>query len=213
MRSKLVGAGVSALLCSHAMGQIVGEASWVWEVTTQDGDSVVEPGETAIVDLSIDMEPDVFTGPGGPIVVLGLSGALWDLVGQQNASLGTITDWSLELDQQQDPKVGDSDIFGLSAVQIPVPDTFKHDDPIHVFTFEWTPSEAGAFSVEYATDTVDDFIYVLTGTVAFDDLAVEEWAVNEASIGFEVAPSPGPLGLGAVGIIGALAHRSRRRSS
>jgi len=209
MRLTLVGAGASVFLSSHAMGQIAGEASWVWEVTTQDGDSVVEPGETAIVDLSIDMEPDVFTGPGGPPIVLGLFLAQWDMLGQQNSSNGMIVDWTAPLDSVAASESDGTNITGLVAFQTGSPDTFLHDDPIHVLTFEWAPATVGTYGVEYITSTLNDSVSVLTGTIAFDDLVAEEWSVNDAIVPFQVVPSPTSLTLYICAAAGAAVSRRR----
>jgi hypothetical protein len=50
----LGGPGVPA-----ALGQDEFLATWLWDVTTQNGDAIVEPGETATITLSIDFTPNV----------------------------------------------------------------------------------------------------------------------------------------------------------
>ena len=54
----LAGATTPAL----ADGPLQGTATWLWDVTTQNGDAIVEPGETATVTISMLIEPD----PGSP---------------------------------------------------------------------------------------------------------------------------------------------------
>ena len=61
-------------LTSAALAQTEGTATRLGSVSdTGDGDGLIEPGESAIISLSIDLEPDVDGD-----TVLGLGSAIWD---------------------------------------------------------------------------------------------------------------------------------------
>ena len=200
-------------LCSPAMAQVEGEATWLWSVTTQDGDAIVEPGETAMVTLAIDMEPD--TDPDGP--VLGLAGVIFDTLGGANAMKGQVSGWVFHNDL--DFVVGDTtttdgvSLFGSTAAQLPLLD-LVHFDPIDVITFEWSPIEAGTYTVDYATVTASwetmnpGFASIYVG----DDRNFEnvDWPIAEAAITFDVVPAPG-VAPGALALA-LVAGAARRRA-
>jgi hypothetical protein len=77
-------------LTSAAAAQVGGSADWLWDVATDNGDSIVQVGEVATVTLSLDMSPDV-DYPNGP--VLGLGRVEFDTIGGDNADFGSILAW------------------------------------------------------------------------------------------------------------------------
>jgi hypothetical protein len=195
-----------------AMAQVEGQATWLWEVTTQDGDAIVEPGETATVTLSIDMTPDV-NYPDGP--VLGLGGALFDTLGGLNADKGSIVGW-----QVHEPFYGIGgdvtttdgvSLFGTVVGQIVgVHPFYSPADPIGVLTFSWMPFDYSPFEIAYDTHT--DLMMIWEGDLQDNEPPVEpkyDWDVVEADITFQVVPAPGGAVL--IGLLPMLL-RSRARS-
>jgi hypothetical protein len=181
---------------SNAHAQVDGKATWLWEVTTDDGDSIVEPGESAQVSLMLDMDPDV-NYPDGP--VLGLGGVAFDLVGDGGAANGQVTDW--QVNPVLIALIGDLtttdgvSLFGVTAVQFTIA-VFSPDDPIQVITFSWRPSEIGSYSVQYDSSSWNpisvrpehDLAAIWTGTMESEFLV--PWPVTEAQISFNVVPPP-----------------------
>lgn len=199
-------------LASGATAQVGGNATWAWDVTTQNGDAVVEPGETATVSLSIDFDPDA--GPQGP--VLGLGQAVWDTANQSNGDLGAIIEWSVpsnltELTGDTTTTDGVS-LFRSTAAQGGGQFVgFSYDDPIHVLTFEWSPNVLDDYVVTYNTfsqidNNPENQIIVWEG----EDVEHAEfffWRIDEATITFQVVPAPGVASFLLVGLI---ATRPRR---
>jgi len=193
--------------CSAASGQ--GTATWEWAVSTQDGDAVVHPGETATVSLSLNFSPDV-SYPDGP--VLGLEEAVFSTLGGTNADQGMILDWSITENllflMREDTTTTDGvSLFDTTAAQSVDQDIFLPFDPLAVLEFEWEPAEEGAYTVEYSTSTAVMAVWEKTGK---GNEGVE-WFVEEAEISFAVVPAPS----GVVIVIGAalcaLSRRTRWR--
>lgn len=203
---------VVTVLASHAIGQVGGDANWLWNVTTQDGDAIVEPGETATVTLSIDFHPDADVD--GP--VQGLGTAYFDTAGLGGAANGTVVGWQVlnDLDNLSgDTTTTDGvSLFGTSAIQLTPFPGFVHDDPIDVLQFEWQTENYSSYQVEYATFTSDrmhgdHMIIVWEG----DDLFSAKpypWPIEEAAVVFEVVPAPAAS---FVVVAGMMANCKRRR--
>jgi hypothetical protein len=145
------------------------------------------------------MSPDV-NFPDGP--VLGLAHAVFDTIGGTNADMGSIIDW--ELHKPFDKLLGKFDetttdsvsLFGTLVFQHAQSDVFNPADPIGVITFFWQPDAPGAYTVNYATET--DELFVWEGSKARDFDAFP-WRVEEAAIAFEVVPgvaTPSVIALG-----------------
>lgn len=191
--------------CSIAGAQINGTATWLWDVSTQNGDTIVEPGETAMISLSIDMDPDV-DWPNG--TVLGLGGALFDTLGGVNADKGGILTWELAFPFSE--IIGDGDttttdgtsLFNTFVIQTLENDVFSPADPITVLIFEWDPRHVGSYSVQYATDS--SFVSIITNEGGVN------WNVQEAAISFEVIPSPAA---GTAVVIGCVLVSRRQRGT
>lgn len=186
-----------------------GDASWLWSVATQDGDGVVEPGETATITLSVDMVPAM----NGEWAFIG--GAFFDTLGGLNADQGTVLHWQVL--NELDVFAGDTtttdgvSLFDTSAGQLYGIDPFVQDNPVDVFRFEWMAQSYSMYEVEYETltasifDNVAGFIDVWAGP-SLGELERELWSVSETTIQFQVVPSPGA----AVVLLGSLAYARRR---
>jgi hypothetical protein len=181
--------------------------TWLWEVTTQDGDAIVEPGESATILLSLDFVPDV--DPIGP--VYGLANVLFDVQGAKNAATGMIPEdpdghpgdvldpWDDAFYEQQTSD--GTSLFGVLAGQ-----SFKgidHDDPAHILLFEWIPDEYAAYQVTYETLTEG-----LAMWVDPDEQIPVLWDVVEATVVFQVVPSPGAAVLILMGVLASRRSRS-----
>jgi hypothetical protein len=193
-----------------ALGRMDGTATWLWEVTTQDGDALVEPGETATVSLSVDMDPNV-NYPDGP--VLGFAGTVFDTLGGMNADLGAIVDFGIADIFFQN--LGDDftttdgvSMFGTTAFQDPLFFNFSPADPILVFEFEWQPGTYDVFDAQYVTATRG--LGVFEGDLG--DFQGISWGVNEADIVISVVPAPAGSLLITTACVG-LALRRRRPHS
>jgi len=204
--------GVMCVTASGAFAQVGGEASWLWEVSTQNGDSIVEPGETPTITLSIDMRPDAMQG--GP--VLGFGGVVFDTFGSGGALQGAMLDWSVlnDLDNIGGGDTTTSDgvsLFGTAAGQDPLLPSFLHDDPIGVLSFEWATDDFSQYEVMYETmslvpDQGEHVIIVWEGTNGFD-ATPHLWPIEEALISFQVVPAPASAVVVGLSVIAAGCRR------
>jgi len=191
--------------CSAASGQ--GTATWEWAVSTQDGDAVVHPGETATVSLSLNFSPDV-SYPDGP--VLGLEEAVFSTLGGTNADQGMILDWSITENllflMREDTTTTDGvSLFNSTASQSVSQDIFLPFDPLPVLEFEWEPVNVGSYVVVYSTSTSVMEVWEKNG-----ELPVSvEWFVEEAEISFAVVPTPPGALVLAFAAVGAFGQRRR----
>lgn len=210
MRSQLITV-LSGALGAAYVAAAQGEATWLWSVTTQNGDAIVAPGETALVTLEVMMEsklydPDMFA----------FGAAFFDTLGKQGAAFGQIVDWKIL--GQLDVIYGDTttsdgvSLFGTMTGQYPQFPKFSQDNPIAVFEFEWMPLVMGRYVVEYETySNIPDHEHEINVWIAqepgdFDDS--EFWPVSEAAISFQVVPGPPSLWVLAVA---PMTMRRRRR--
>ncbi len=194
-----------------AHAQLDSTATWLWEVTTDNGDAVVEPGETAAVTLSVLMElpPDA---PKDLLVAFGA--AMFDTLGANGAPLGHIKDWTIhnQLDFAGDQTTTDGVSLFNTYVGQPIQDIVL-DNPIDVLTFYWAADASGRFDVAYSTKTsIPDqagFVHVLVGP---PDCVCElqAWLIEEASVAFLVVPPPATM---TVVLFGASHLWLRRRES
>lgn len=177
--------GLLAGGASAACAQVDGVGTWLWEVTTEDGDAIVESGETATITLFMDMEPDV-NYPFGP--VLGFATATFDTLAGPDADKGHIVGWEIlnGLDNLGDFTTTDGvSLFGSTPGQ-PRGDALIPDDPIAVLAFQWVPDVLGSYDVSYATSTSAFLVY--QGSLS--EPQVFEWSVEEANVAFVVVPAP-----------------------
>jgi len=207
-------AGLPVLAC--AAGAWAGEepsVTWLWEVTTDDGDALVEPGETASITLSADMEPSVGEpGQTDGFIVVGLAATIFDTLGGLNADRGGIVGWEV-LNMLTFP-TGDLtttdgvSLFNTHAGQGPTFNViFTTDDPVDVLTFSWSTDDFSGYTAHYQTHTSVFAIGESEGDLNFDNtFAVTD--ILEAQVQFQVAPSP-PVS--AAVLLAMLAVRRRRR--
>jgi hypothetical protein len=184
--------------------------TWLWSVTTDNGDALVEPGETASVLLSIDFDPDVFEKGLTGELVTGLGMARFDTLGGVNAAKGTILGWQVENNLGE--KTGDQttsdgvSLFGTNAQQ-GLGELFVWDDPIDVLSFEWSTEEFGQYSVNYSTSMLEPLL-VWEGHFGDEFGELVEWDHVEAEVVFQVVPAPASA-LPIAGLVLAMTRRRR----
>ena len=209
-RRRRMSACVGAFACgSAAFGQAQGMGHWISEVTTQDGDSIVEPGETATVSLWMDMDPSVGEMLPDGTSVLGLGGGNFDIVGGTNADKGSILGWEVNrtLSLGLEGITDGVSIFDIALFQLPFSGPFDDDDPIFLLSFEWEPSTYGFFQAKYAPSVESNDAPGLV-VVWKNDGDAELWPTDKHQIAIMVVPSPSGMGA-LLGVI-VLATRSRR---
>jgi hypothetical protein len=202
--------GVVSVAAGTGLAQVGGQATWLWEVTTQNGDAVVEPDESATITLSVGMTPDIGQGS----LTQGFAQATFDVLGGTGADTGEIVDWKIlnNLDLLGDPdEIDGVNIIGVTALQT-TGDPFNDADPIDVFEFVWKPGVYDDRVVEYSTfsdleDHGDHLIIVWVGEDVWKSHA-ELWPIDEAMISFQVVPAP-PSAL-LLALAGIAAARRRR---
>jgi len=190
----ILGIGVER---AHAQdGEFIGE--WLWEVTTDDGDALVEPGETAAVTLSVDLDPSVGDpGPTPGLVVSAFGGAIFDVLGGLNADKGQILGWEYPTEELLyafgDVATTDGiSIFGVSVAQGVGDAPEDPGDPLDVLTFFWrTENFTNQYVVEFSTNTSDEFFVAWEGELPGDtEYGFSLDDALEASIAFDVVPVP-----------------------
>jgi hypothetical protein len=144
VRSSLLVHAIPAL----ALGQ--GEATWLWSVSTQDGDAIIDPGETAIITLELLMESGFYDPE-----MFAFGASIFDTLGGRGADAGHIVSWNvLEhfADATGDLTTTDGvSLFGTTAMQFDIQGPFSADNPVAIFEFEWAPDVLGSYVVEYET--------------------------------------------------------------
>jgi len=153
--------GLPVLAC--AAGALAGEepsVTWLWEVTTDDGDALVEPGETATVTLSADMEPSVGEpGQTDGFIVVGIGSTIFDTIGGMNADRGGIADWQ---------------VLNMLDFQL---------------GWSWSTDDFSGYVVQYETSTEGFLIGEGDEPGDIDDSFLAR-TVFEAKVEFHVIPSP-----------------------
>jgi len=186
-----------------AVARADGMGIWKWDISTNDGDPIVEPGEIATIDLELDFDPDV-----DGINVTGLSAVIFDVLGGTNAANGHIVDWQVNEDLSflaGDLTTTDGvSLFNINAGQLTLFGPFSTADPIHVISFQWKPDLIDDYMVQYMTDTQS--LEIWEGS--FGDNTSVPWTPVEADISFQVFPAPGSVGC-ALAAAGVMAGRRR----
>jgi len=207
--------GRMALLATLALGgaaRAEGVGEWFASVTTQDGDAIVEPGESAFVTLGMDFTPDL-DWDDGP--ALAYSTVIWDTLGGEGADRGSIAGWTIPVELVSltgDLTTTDRvSLFGSSIGQLCLFGVCVPDDPLNpILTFEWQPDEYTPLTVEYSTLTHK--LLVLEGEpFDFDHV---EWEPVETTVTFQVVPGPGGwlVTTFASGLAGVAVRPRRRRA-
>jgi hypothetical protein len=184
-----------------------GTATWLYDITTQDGDAIVEPGETASVTLTLLMNPNP-----GDAEYVGIGIAIFDTLGGANAANGQILGWQYHYnlgDLYGDLTTTDGvNLYNTHAGQLAGAFTgpFTSANPIDVLTFEWQPLVAGHYDVAYSTESDADGPHTVKVWEFIDDEeTLATYPVTEAAITFTVIPAP------ATAILLAAAGATRRR--
>jgi hypothetical protein len=171
---------------SPALGQVEGTATWLWEVSTPDGDAIVEPGETATVRLSIDLSPSP-----GEQGVQAFGAIIWDTLGGLNADTGGIISWVI--DPRLTLHLGDMtttdgvSLYLSTAAQQGDPCCLT-SDPIWIMDFTWGTDDYSPRTVEYTTMTYEGIaaIWFSSGNWKY-----VEWPAIDTTANFAVVPVPG----------------------
>jgi hypothetical protein len=181
-----------------ADGPLQGTATWLYDVTTQNGDAIVEPGETATITLSLLMEPT-----GGEVKAAFIGYAHFDVLDAGGADTGAVTGW--EIHNMLDQLKGDTtttdgvSLFNVTAQQgLTFDQFFTDDNPVEVITYEWLPSTYEPRTVHY--ETVSDTIHAPHTVIVYeyfggDDVDVVTYPLSEAAITVAVIPTPPTLAL------------------
>jgi hypothetical protein len=185
-------AGLTLLTAPAAFGQAQGMGQWLSEVSTQDGDSIVEPGETATVSLWMDMDPSVGEMLPDGTSVYAFALGFFDMLGGANADMGMVLEW--EGNDTLTHLVGDTgttdgvSIFDVELGQLLNLDTDQHD-PIFLMSFKWEPADFGEFEVTYVP-----FVDIPEEGSGFwihkDDFTHELWATDGHEIVIMIVPAP-----------------------
>jgi len=202
------------LLCMAVCAQAASAqetATWLWDVTTDDGDALVEPGETATITMSLDMQPG-----DDPPSEFGFGGATFNVLGNAGAANGTVVDWQVLNGLDFLPLIDESftdgvSIFNVEAAQDPLIGGFSGDNPVDVLEFQWATGDFRGYAVTYETSTaswlagggVEGKVDVWISANEF-----ELWDAVETSVTFHVVPAPGGV---VVFLVGAGAMVRRRR--
>jgi hypothetical protein len=200
-RTLIVGLGIGI---TPALAYADGTGIWLWDVTTNNGDAIVEPGESASVTLSLQM----LANPGFNVV--GISATIFDTLGKTNADKGEIVGWDVL--NGLDNLTGDVtttdgvSLYGTNAGQLTVFGPFTSANPIDVLTFEWSPVQMGTYSVDYQTDT--ETVLIWEGETK-DTAQAVHYDVVEAALSFNVVPAPGAGALGLTSMLLLVARRRR----
>jgi hypothetical protein len=197
-----------------ALGQAQGVGHWISEVSTQDGDSIVEPGETATVSLWMDMTPSVGEKLPNGLEVVGFGRGSFDMLAGPDADKGLAIGWEVN-ESLFVANEGTTD--GVSIFDVYFGQPFylgmNMSDPIFLMSFEWQPKEYSLFHAHY-TPFVDIPDQMQEGFVVFaaDQIGhgfSEIWPTSEHEIMIIVVPTPASTG---ALLIGGLAYRRSRRS-
>jgi hypothetical protein len=165
-----------------------GTATWLWEVSTQNGDAIVEPGETATVTISLLMQT-----ADAPFIALNT--AVFDTLGDFDAQQGRILGWFLHqpfIDYTGDLTTTDGvNLYNTTAVQLTI-GPFSSDNPIDVLTFEWAPTSYQLFEAGYVTQSTYPSLHEVVVWVGEDKVSADSatYPVIEAAIVIGVVPSP-----------------------
>jgi hypothetical protein len=197
-------------------GQGVG--MWLFDVTTQDGDAIVEPGETATISLFLDMDPSVGEQLPDGSFLYAFAAVIVDLIGDENAANGQVLGW--EGNDALTQLAGDTgttdgvSIFDVQLGQIGL-GISDFSDPIHLLSFEWEPIEVAAYGVEYealigALGGPGFIVWTWDGQNN-NALDTEFWAIEPGTVQFQVVPAPALPSVAGLALL-TCARRRRRNS-
>ncbi|QKK08066.1 MAG: PEP-CTERM sorting domain-containing protein [Planctomycetota bacterium] len=168
-----------------------------WTVSdTGNGDGIIEPGESALLTMSADMNP------GGD----GFAGSIYDIIGTGNFDTGSVDSNVNHLNELTDDGQlqGNNDILLVESFQLPRAFNGNFDDsnPIDLYSITWTPSDYSARNVSGITRHVNFSVY----TDSFGTSV--EYTGDVSGFSFDVVPAPASMAL--LGLGGLVAGRRRR---
>lgn len=144
------GAATLALAACAASGQTM---TYFWTVTTDDGDTDVQPGEKAYLSLWGVMDPEQ----------VGFAGSIYDIRGVQNWDTGALESYSNLLHHLGSETIQENnDITGIDAFQLPplFNPRFIADNPIELYRIIWSTSDDTARVVELGdADHLNNDVY------------------------------------------------------
>jgi hypothetical protein len=205
---------LTCLACTLSLASVAradGIAYWLHDVTTDDGDSIVEPGETADVTLFALMVPNP-----GDAQHAAFGVAIFDILGADGAAMGHIVAWEIHdhfADLHGDLTTTDGvSLYAINAGQLPLFGPFSHDNPAAIISFQWQPDVYAPFNAVYQTSSSGQYNEHTIGVWedAYDPgEEFAEYPVLESVITITVIPAPP----GALLIYASTLslHRPRRR--
>lgn len=189
MTRMLILVAVGAAATPTVAQSITGTGTWLWTVTTDDGDAIVEPGETATIRLAM------FTEADDPSYITTIAAAVFDTLGGENADRGQITGWqvlnelaSLTGDLTTTDGVS---LYNTNVGQLAGFYFFQSDNPMDVLEFTWATEDYTGYSVAYTTysgfEDEAHTMYAWATQTDWYEAHAEVFDAIEASISFEVA--------------------------
>jgi hypothetical protein len=170
--------------------------TYFWTVTTDDGDTDVQPGETAYLSLWAHMEPEE----------TGFAGSIYDILGIRDWDTGEVVQHWNHL--QDIPNNGilqaNNDILNIETFQLPEAfnPTFDSNNPVELFTIWWATDDYVPREIEVGdADHLNNDVYTdeFGTSVSYKGVpGVARFTVN--------IPAPGALAL-----LGLAAVRRARR--
>jgi hypothetical protein len=207
-------AGLTLLAAPAAFGQAQGMGQWLSEVTTQDGDSIVEPGESATVSLWMDFAPSVGEKLPNGLEVVGFGLGSFDMLAGPGADTGFAVGWEVN-EKLFVGNEGTTDGVSIFDVYFGQPFYLDMDknDPIFLMSFEWQPNEYSHSDAHYGpfVDVPDQMEegFVIFVVAQNGHGSTEIWPTNEHDIVIHVVPSPSVSAL-VVGLLSVPVCQRRR---
>jgi len=191
-QSMTVVAGFAAIACAQ------NTITYSWTVgDTGNNDGVIEPGESALLNMYATVAP----------AKTGFAGSIYDITGGANWATGTVTSYVNGLKALTDDGTlqANGDITGIEIFQLPplFNPLFDASNPIKLYSITWTPADYAARSVSVGdTNHLNNDIYIdnFGSSVSYTGVT--------GSATFNVVPAPSALAL--LGLGGLAAGRRRR---
>ncbi|MDQ7013305.1 MAG: hypothetical protein Q9O74_05335 [Planctomycetota bacterium] len=125
-----------AALCIAAGSTTAQTMTYQWTVTTDNGGTNLEPGESAYLTLTATMDPEV----------TGFAGTIFDIRGIENWNTGSVdsywnTFWAIESDNGD--LQSNNDITGIQSYQLPPAfnQDFIADNPVLLYQITWSTND------------------------------------------------------------------------
>lgn len=208
----------AALVAACAAGARAEPGRWLHRVLTDDGDAVVEPGETATIRFSIDYEPSLGSiDPSTGFEVYGFGEVWCNFTGIRNWATGFVG-WHADPQLiwiSGDLTAKDESTQSLSGTYLAQnPGAFggfwRIDPYPSVMDIYWDPK--GDYSprhVELLADAVDDKVGLWLDIGPWQEQYVFPFA--DGLVAFDVVPAPGATSVGLAMVVWACTRRGLRR--